>query len=80
MLEVTKIIIKYFSSESDIFVKEEVDNFDELLNWSYKFIEGKKTEGVLYIKSKENYKVNVIKSLEIKELEIVRKQQIPPYM
>ncbi len=80
MLEVTKIIIKYFLSESDIFVKEEVDNFDELLNWSYKFIEGKKTEDILYIKSKENYKVNVIKSLEIKELEIVRKQQIPPYM
>ncbi|EQG75650.1 hypothetical protein QKA_2613 [Clostridioides difficile DA00165] len=50
------------------------------LKWSHKFIEGKKIEDVLYIKSKENYKVNVIKSLEIKELEIVRKQQIPPYM
>ncbi|MER0281076.1 hypothetical protein ABRY18_12785 [Clostridioides difficile] len=80
MLEVTKIIIKYFVSESDTFLKEEICNFDELLEWSHKFIEGKKTEDVLYIKSKENYKVNVIKSLEIKELEIIRKQQIPPYM
>ncbi|HFL3158527.1 TPA: hypothetical protein ACG3JU_002915 [Clostridioides difficile] len=80
MLEVTKIIIKYFASESDTFVKEEVCNFEELLKWSHKFIEGKKIEDVLYIKSRENYKVNVIKSLEIKELEIVRKQQIPPYM
>nr|UWI48660.1 hypothetical protein NZ312_11115 [Clostridioides difficile] len=80
-MEVTKIIIKYFTSESDSFVKEEVDNFDELLRWSKKFIEGKKIEeDVLYIKSKENYKVNVVKFIEIKELEIVRKQQIPPYM
>ncbi|MCC0649977.1 hypothetical protein [Clostridioides sp. ZZV15-6598] len=80
-MEVTKIIIKYFTSESDTFVKEEIDNFDELLRWSKKFIEGKKIEeDVLYIKSKENYKVNVVKFIEIKELEIVRKQQIPPYM
>lgn len=80
-MEVTKIIIKYFTSESDAFVKEEVDNFDELLRWSKEFIEGKKIEeDVLYIKSKENYKVNVVKFIEIKELEIVRKQQIPPYM
>lgn len=33
MLEVTKIIIKYFASESDTFVKEEVCNFEELLKW-----------------------------------------------
>ncbi|UWD47015.1 hypothetical protein NYR90_10685 [Clostridioides difficile] len=80
-MEVTKIIIKYFTSESDTFVKEEIDNFDELLRWSKKFIEGKKIEeDVLYIKSKENYKVNVVKFIDIKELEIVRKQQIPPYM
>lgn len=52
MLEVTKIIIKYFASESDTFVKEEVCNFEELLKWSHKFIEGKKIEDVLYIKSK----------------------------
>lgn len=73
MLEVIKIIIKYFVSESDIFVKEEVCNFEEFFKWFYKFIEGKKIEDVLYIKFKENYKVNVIKFLEIKELEIVRK-------
>ncbi|MCC0638771.1 MULTISPECIES: hypothetical protein [unclassified Clostridioides] len=80
-MEVTKIIIKYFTSESDIFIKEEVDNFEELLRCSKKFIEGKKIEeDVLYIKSKENYKVNVVKFIEVKELEIVRKQQIPPYM
>ncbi|MDB0439714.1 hypothetical protein ACTPDI_10245 [Clostridioides difficile] len=80
-MEVTKIVIKYFTSESDTFVKEEVDNFDELLRWSKKFIEGKKIEeDVLYIKSKENCKVNVVKFIEIKELEIIRKQQIPPYM
>ncbi|MCC0636312.1 MULTISPECIES: hypothetical protein [unclassified Clostridioides] len=80
-MEVTKIIIKYFTSESDTFIKEEVDNFEELLRCSKKFIEGKKIEeDVLYIKSKENYKVNVVKFIEVKELEIVRKQQIPPYM
>ncbi|MCC0652393.1 MULTISPECIES: hypothetical protein [unclassified Clostridioides] len=80
-MEVTKIIIKYFTSESDTFIKEEVDNFEELLRCSKKFIEGKKIEeDVLYIKSKENYKVNVVKFIEVKELEIVKKQQIPPYM
>lgn len=79
-MEITKIIIKYFNGEKDIFTRDEVDNFYELLGWARDFINEDRTVDTLYVRSDENYKVNIVRTTEIREIELVRKQEMPEFI